>query len=87
MTPPIRCPANAGKPYRPSNGTEGEMFSERYCERCAHDATYRRTFEAEDGCRILTSTLVYDVAEKGYPAEWVYDAAGVPTCTAFEVGT
>lgn len=27
---------NVEKPYRPSNGTEGEMFRARWCDHCAH---------------------------------------------------
>jgi hypothetical protein len=30
------------EPYRPSNGTEGEMFQEQWCEKCEHDLAARK---------------------------------------------
>jgi hypothetical protein len=62
------------RPYRPSNGTEGELFCEQFCYRCVHDV--------DENCPILAATLVYQVGDEGYPNEWVQDE-GVPCCTAF----
>jgi len=73
---PYRIPALAGKPYRPSNGTEGMMFMEKFCDRCQRDALYRKT--GWDGCEIIDASLV-DGAK-----EWTHDAEGRPTCTEFE---
>lgn len=74
------------KPYRPSNGTEGEMFTSMFCDFCLRDAGFddERTDEElgayiflrklyPNGCPILAATLGHDVDEPGYPAEWVYD--------------
>lgn len=85
------------KPYRPSNGTEGEMFMEEFCFHCARDAKFRETQDGEDGCPILADTYVYEKDDPKYPKEWVYDPdkmvkEGVLTiggedgarCTAFE---
>jgi hypothetical protein len=73
---PIKIPQKAGKPYRPSNGTEGMIFEENYCEQCKKCN--------EDGCIILFSAVVYEINEPLYPKEWVFDSEGSPTCTAFE---
>lgn len=72
----------AGKPYRPSNGTEGVLFMSKFCYRCVHDLEYARTME--NGCEILANTLVFDVDDKEYPKEWVRDSEGHPVCTKFE---
>mgnify|MGYP001592527605 FL=1 len=67
--------------YRPSNGSEGDRFTEKFCEICAKDVDY--------SCTILARTMVYGCEDKQYPNEWTYDAEGKPVCTAFEkmVGT
>lgn len=75
------------RPYRPSNGTEGAGFMERFCNRCKRDALYRKTQDGEDGCTILLATLIYDVHDELYPPEWIADdSVGLvnPRCTAFE---
>lgn len=64
----------AGQPYRPSNGTEGDIFMARYCQRCrrhAHD------------CDILLAAYAYDSDDPAYPREWKYNNVGVPMCSAF----
>lgn len=69
MTPNIRK-------YRPSNGTEGESFIGRWCARCTKDAN--------QDCEILGATMMFDVDDDEYPAEWQYGRNGHPKCTAFE---
>ena len=71
---PIRLPKSAGKPYRPSNGTEGDMFMEQFCYRCIHDCY----------CNIIPLSMLHHVDEREYPEELKFDAEGCPTCTAFE---
>jgi hypothetical protein len=70
-------------PYRPSNGTEGEMFMSDWCFRCERD---------KDGdCDILARTLAFNVDDPRYPKEWVCKWAPaddgfplpIPRCTAF----
>ena len=79
------------EPYRPSNGTEGEIFMHNWCERCAKDAAHRRD-ENKPGCRIITYMMAFDVGDKEYPKQIVQTAnvpweARNPRCTAFrEVG-
>ena len=60
--------------YRPSNGTEGMIFQEKWCDQCRRGQG--------DGCRILSDSMVFDVDEKGYPPQMRY-VDDVPTCAAF----
>jgi hypothetical protein len=67
-----------GDKYRPSNGTEGMMFMDDFCNCC----------EMDNGrdicCRIMMLTMVYDLNDPEYPPEWQYDENGEPVCTAFK---
>ena len=71
--------------YRPSNGTEGMLFDDRWCSRCVLDS--------DDNCEILACTLLYDIGDPQYPAEWIeddvpYPQDSNPRCTAFlPIGT
>jgi hypothetical protein len=71
---PIRLPQCAGKKYRPSNGTEGEIFMETFCDHC----------KKCPACSIPGLTMGMDTDDPNYPQEWKFDSDGVPTCTAFE---
>ncbi len=78
------------RPYRPSNGEEGEMFREAWCFRCKREA-------GEEECEILSRTFFLDVTHPNYPKEWVYDpevmlrngaltiGPGGARCTAFDL--
>ncbi len=70
---PYKIPACAGKPYRPSNGTEGMMFMEAFCERCTKDR-FDETGKPEDGCDILMRTLCHEIKDAEYPPEWTHTA-------------
>ncbi|WP_417534161.1 hypothetical protein [Marinobacterium stanieri] len=65
----------SSKPYRPSNGTEGDYFMAKFCDRCRGDAN--------NSCSIIAATMMFDIADPNYPAEWVEDESG-PHCTAFQ---
>jgi hypothetical protein len=67
----------AEKPYRPANGTEGEMFKEWFCDKC-------RAQEKEKLCEILSCSMMYEINEIEYPAEWTHNDKGQPICIAFE---
>ena len=57
--------------YRPSNGTEGESFMGRFCDRCTREAGKRE-------CPILNQALLGNVQE------WIYAPdTGEATCTQF----
>lgn len=68
-------------PYRPSSGTEGAMFMERFCDLCQRDAGFRTG--TDDGCIIAAATMVYEITDPEYPKEWVRRGNTVE-CTAFE---
>lgn len=72
----IKDPSRAGKPYRPSNGTEGIIFEAYFCEQC-------KKYD-DGGCEKLFNAVLYEIGEPEYPPEWRFDSEGVPTCTAFE---
>jgi len=64
--------------YKPSNGTEGMSFMDKFCDRCLFG----------DDCDILGDTMVYDVDDNKYPKEWICDfvkGEGFknPRCTKF----
>ncbi len=67
--------------YRPSNGTEGDWFMERWCASCAK-------FEPcpEVGgkhCDIQMRSFCYGINDEEYPVEWRYEGDS-PVCTAFD---
>jgi hypothetical protein len=66
-----------GGKYRPSNGSEGEMFMERWCYQCVFD-------NEKAPCPIIAATMVFGIDEDDYPPDWSYDSDGQPQCTAFE---
>lgn len=76
------------RPYRPSNGTEGVIFMDAWCSKCAKDAEMNGTVrsgdaKAEQLCPIIAATMAYDEDDPKYPREWQYDASDHPVCTAF----
>ena len=73
----------AGKPYRPSCGTEGIAFDDKWCSWCARDAAFREDMDRNDGCQIVADTFAYELGDPHYPKEWVFDRDGRPSCTAF----
>jgi hypothetical protein len=70
------------RPYRPSNGTEGEAFMSVWCARCERDRAHREDFSV-DGCPIIVATMALPITDPAYPKEWVYGREGVAICTAF----
>lgn len=79
---------NAGKKYRPSNGTEGAIFHEAWCCQCARDKSLREGADIDECddrevCGIIYLTYAHDVDHPEYPTEWQYGPDGQPRCTAF----
>lgn len=66
------------KKYRPSNGTEGDIFMCKFCYQCIYDNN------DDVLCDLIMASMEFDVNEKGYPEEWTYDEQGKPTCTKFK---
>jgi hypothetical protein len=71
------------KPYRPSNGTEGDCFMAKWCAKCKRDQA-RREDEDADGCDIVTLVYALNIGDAEYPKEWRQDGPEGPRCTAFE---
>jgi len=69
----------AVRAYRPSNGTEGEIFHEQFCYRCARYGDPDGNIEP---CAIQGMALAVGVDDPAYPKEWIEDEQG-PRCTAF----
>ena len=69
-----------GKPYRPSNGTEGMYFIAEFCEQCIHEKWMHTQCEGDKKCDILSRSLIYDLDDPEYPEEWIYKD-GKPICT------
>lgn len=64
-------------PYRPSSGTEGELFQQDFCDRCA------QCQPALPPCDILVRSLFLNITDSDYPREWVQDGEGSAWCTVF----
>lgn len=67
--------------YQPVSGMEGAEFMSVFCDRCTRDQAFRDG--TGDSCPIAAATMVFDVEDDEYPAEWVY-RDDTPTCTAFD---
>jgi hypothetical protein len=63
------------RPYRPSNGTEGMIFMEEWCDTCAKENGDRH-------CSILGKSMFLFTTDKGYPKELIYNHDGSPVCLA-----
>jgi hypothetical protein len=73
------------KPYRPSNGTEGECFISSWCGTCERSGGPGKPDDVGEeltGCSITGRTMLYDIEDADYPAEWIL-VDGNPRCTAW----
>lgn len=69
------------KKYRPSNGTEGMWFDDKFCANCIHQ---NPNPDLKPQCMIVCNAMCYYTNEPEYPKEWIYDANNQPTCTKFK---
>lgn len=72
-------PSGTHRPYRPSNGTEGEIFVAEWCANCE----LANFDDPENCCTINLRAMMHRITDPEYPAEWQYSNGGVPQCTAF----
>ena len=63
--------------YRPSNGTEGDIFMAAWCEKCE-----RLMNELDGPCPIVGDVMALSIADPSYPDEWCYQNEQ-PVCTGF----
>lgn len=74
--------------YRPSCGSEGADFMEKWCANCKRDAAMNGSKDFDDCgdddlCEIIARSLRCEVDDDDYPQEWAHDDSGMPVCTAF----
>lgn len=69
-------PNSAGKPFQPSNGTEGMIFTEAFCECCIYEHPHP---EMKPKCDILSGSMI-----EGQQPEWQYSPEGWPICTKWK---
>ena len=72
-------PQSAGKPFKPSNGTEGEIWMEKFCYQCIHERWSHHQNEDGGKCEILTNGLIGE-----QPKEWMFSENGWPVCTEWK---
>jgi hypothetical protein len=79
---------HAGEKWRPSNGSDGDVFMSMNCHKCAFGEFIRQGMYFDDAeenerCEIVGKTFLCDVYDDEYPSEWQIGKDGQPTCTAF----
>lgn len=72
-----------GKPYRPSNGTEGCYFQEGWCQNCKRDQAFQESPDTGEGCSIIANSMAYSPGDPRYPTQWIWQH-GEPVCTEFD---
>ena len=68
-----------GQPFRPSNGSHGDVFMGEWCEQC-------RKFGTDDNpCEVLNLMMLFGTDHESYPKEIIKDdsTASGGRCTAF----
>lgn len=70
-------------PYRPSNGTEGEIFYSAWCRHCVREQAFRADPEDAEGCSIYALSMAFAIDHPSYPQEWVRNDRG-PGCLSFQ---
>ena len=66
----------AGKPYMPSNGTEGMGFTAAFCDTCIHQ-------HPDPDKKPQCDDVLCEALCGNQPKEWVYNSTGNPTCTKY----
>lgn len=67
--------------YRPSNGTEGMIFEEKFCMNCFHCDPNP---DGPKQCEILLNMMSFDTNDAEYPKELIYDENGKGICTNYK---
>jgi len=66
---------------QPSNGTEGMIFTDKYCMNCINCDPNPN---GKKQCMILCNSMAYSINDKEYPKEWVYDENDKGICTSYQ---
>lgn len=72
-----KFPDYAGEMYLPSNGTEGMIFMDAFCDQCKKQSP--TDHEPIINCNICMLTMA-----DGEQPEWIYGPEGWPRCTEWE---
>lgn len=80
-----QMPQCAGKTFMPSNGTEGMIFNEAFCDHCIHEKFTHTQKHGDLQCDIYNRSFLhwYEPTHPDYPKEWVFDTDGWSICTAW----
>lgn len=75
--------------YRPSSGTEGIGFMERWCANCERDKEWSegKPFDEcgpDEVCELIANSYAYNVDDPKYHGQWVRAQNGLPWCLAFK---
>jgi hypothetical protein len=78
-------PESAGKVFMPSNGTEGMIFTDAFCDCCIHEKFSHTQNHADKKCDIMSRSIIYwyEPNNPEYPKEWRFNAEGWPVCEAW----
>lgn len=76
-----KMPQCAGKKFRPSNGTEGMIFTDAFCEHCIHEKFMHTGELGDKQCDIFNRSFLHDLDDPEYPDEFIFNAEGWPVCT------
>lgn len=79
-------PESAGKIFMPSNGTEGMVFCDAFCDRCIHEKFSHTQNHNDAKCDIYNRSIIYwyEPENPEYPKEWRFNDEGWPVCTAWQ---
>jgi len=75
---------NKTEKFRPSNGTDGEIFMCDFCYHCINEKWIHDQKEGDKKCEILSKMILLDTDNKNYPEELTYDTEDYPICTAYK---
>lgn len=74
-------PQCAGQKFQPSNGTEGMIFTDTFCENCIHEKYMHTAIDGDKQCDIFNRAFLHSKEDKEYPPEWCYNSEGWPICS------
>lgn len=69
--------------YKPSNGTEGEIFFSKFCYRCKNYVYDEETGSDDCILNLILAAEINDIDDPDYPDQWTYDKDNKPTCLEF----
>ncbi|MFA6309819.1 MAG: hypothetical protein WC677_08860 [Clostridia bacterium] len=69
--------------YRPSNGTEGEIFMCNFCYHCINEKWVHEQIDGDKKCELLNKMILLDADDKDYPEELTYDEKGFAICKSY----